>query len=75
MMAKLVDLVIGALIKYLLNYVEKVLPQVVKEWKRKKEQELAQAAAKQKLDEVVANPNSTVEERTKAYENFINSGN
>lgn len=74
-MAKLADFFIGILIKYVLKYLETTLPKVIQEWKNKKERELAQAEAKKKLDSVNNDPNASAEQKAKAYEDFINSGN
>lgn len=42
--------------------------------KLKKEREEAQKKAKDKLDQVMNNPESSIEDRSDAYEDFVNSG-
>lgn len=75
MWAKLLDLVVGSLLKYVVHYLAVILPAAADEWKRKKLQEIAQREAQRKLDEVNKNPASTVDQVGEAYENKINSGN
>lgn len=75
MWQKLVSYAMGAFLKYVLGYLENRLPAMVKEWKDKKQRELDQAKAQAALDVVVKNPSATAEERARAYEAFINSGN
>jgi len=46
---------------------------IMNEW-RKLKRKSEQTVAKEKLDKVVADPNSKVEERADAYSEYINSG-
>lgn len=48
------------------DYIQKL----IKNEKRKKEQE----AAQEKFDEVVKNPSSTIQDKAQAYEDMINAG-
>lgn len=65
--------VVNKVILSILEWAGKYVPYMIQEWKRKKEREIAQAEAKKKYDETVANPESTIEERAKAYADFINT--
>lgn len=71
MLTRLVELIIAGILKYL----GKAVPQMLKEYLDKREREKLQAEAKKKLDDINANPASTHDEKLRAYEEFINSGN
>lgn len=75
MWAKLIDLLAKYLLKNVVNYLAVILPEMFKAWNKKKLQEIEQREAQRKLDEVNANPNSTVDQVGQAYEDKINSGN
>lgn len=71
MFARFVEIVVAAILKYL----GKAIPQMLKDYSDKLKREKEQTEAKKKLDAVVANPNATAEERARAYEELVNSGN
>lgn len=73
-MTALVDLIVGSIMKYLLSYLGGTIPQAIHDWEAKRKRAVDQRAAKAKLDEINAKVDSTVEERAKAYEAYINSG-
>jgi hypothetical protein len=73
-MSAFVDLIIGSIMKYLLQYLGTYIPEAIHEWERKRKRDADQRAAKAKLDEINSKVDSTVEERAKAYEDYINSG-
>lgn len=58
----------------LATWLGKYLPYTLEEWKRKKEREIAQKEAKEKHEEVLANPEATREELAKALEDRLNAG-
>jgi len=66
--------------KVLIVAIEKlavILPQLLLDWSnewKKKHREKVQEQAQKKYDEVSAKPESTAEEKIKAYEELINSG-
>lgn len=74
MWAKLVDMILSKVILNALNYLADYIPEMLNEWKRKKDREVAQREAQRKYDEVAKNPNKTTEDEAKAYEDYINSG-
>lgn len=74
MWAKLVDMILSKVVLNLLNYLADYIPEMLNEWKRKKDREVAQREAQRKYDDVVKNPSKTLDEKAKAYEDYINSG-
>lgn len=74
MFGKLVDMILSKVVLNLLNYLADYIPEMLNEWKRKKDREIAQRDAKRNYDDVAKNPNKTLEDKAKAYEDFINSG-
>lgn len=74
MLGKLVDMILSKVVLNLLNYLADYVPEMINEWKRKKDREVAQREAQRKYDDVAKNPNKTTEDKAKAYEEFINSG-
>lgn len=74
MLGKLVDMILSKVVLNLLNYLDDYIPEMLNEWKRKKDREVAQREAQRKYDEVAKNPNKTTEDEAKAYEDYINSG-
>lgn len=64
----------GWLAKLALRYGGKALFDMLSDWERKYERAKVQVQAKKEYETVVKNPQSTVEERAKAYEAYINSG-
>jgi hypothetical protein len=70
----IVDRLVLKLVTALADWAGKYLPYILKEWKLKKERELAQKEAQKVLDEKAKDPKLSVDERAKAYEEFINSG-
>lgn len=71
MLTRLVEIVIASVLKYL----GKAVPAMLKEYLDKRERARLQAEAQKKLDSVNANPAATNEEKLRAYEDFVNSGN
>lgn len=65
---------LGVVAKYVLNYGGQVILDAMVEWQKKREREAAQKKAAEEYKEVQKKPNSTVEERAKAYEKYINAG-
>lgn len=65
---------LGVVAKYILNYGGQVILDALADWQKKKEREAAQKKAADAYMEVQKKPNSTVEERAKAYENYVNAG-
>lgn len=74
MLGRLVDMILSKVVLNLLNYLADYVPEMINEWKRKKDREVAQREAQRKYDEVAKNPNKTANDEGKAYEDFINSG-
>lgn len=64
----------GWIAQAILKYGGRLLYDLIVNTWRKFTRSVDQKAAKEKLDKVVADPNSKVEERADAYADFINSG-
>jgi len=67
--AKLGKTILGYALQYGGQLLLEAILNLIKKFKREKEQE----AAKEKLEEVVKDPNSKPEDRARAYEDYINS--
>ncbi len=74
MLGKIVDMILSKVVLNLLNYLADYIPEILNEWKRKKDREVAQREAQRKYDDTAKNPNKTTAEEAKAYEDLINSG-
>ena len=64
----------GWIAKTILKYGGRQLLEAINEAVRKHERAEEQEKAKEKLEDIKANPDSTPEERGEAYEDFFNSG-
>jgi len=73
--ASLIGGPIGWLAEKIMYYGGQALLDLFNNWFRKKKREAVQEKAKEELEKVVKDPNSTVDQRAKSYEDFINSGN
>lgn len=64
----------GWIAKIVLKYGGRLLYDLIMNWYRKLKRQSEQTIAKEKLDKVVADPNSKVEDRANAYADYLNSG-
>ena len=62
----------GWVAKVVLKYGGRLLADLIMNWYRKLKRQSDQTINKEKLDKVVADPNSKVEERADAYSDYLN---
>ena len=66
--------VAGVVVRYVLNYGGQVILDALADWQRKAQRDAAQKKAAEEYKKIEAKPDSTVEERAKAYEDYMNAG-
>ena len=57
----------------LIQWLSVAIPKVILDWKDKVKKESEAKKAKESADKVLADPNSTTEQRAKAYEDALNT--
>lgn len=72
MLARLGQWILQSLLFRFFRYYLEILGQKLTEYMKKKQQEKADQEAKEKLDKVLKKPDATIEEKAKAYEDFVN---